>query len=143
MTDKLEPPVSQDEARAAAQASTPEKVDKELGDTPVVEKHSNVEQTVIEVTEDKATLALKCTVSELAKRRGAWAPAGLFAGLLTSLITADFDDVLGVDAQIVEGIVITVAVLSGLYTAFTLARALRGRSTTALIEHTINELKGQ
>lgn len=146
MTDKdretghLEAPVSRDEARAAAQASPPEEVGEELGGAPVVEKHSNVDQTVIRVTEDKARLALVGTVSELAKRRGAWAPFGLFAGLMTSLLTADFDDVLGVDAQIVEGIVITVAFLSGVYTVIALAR---GRSTTELVEDTINKLKGQ
>lgn len=140
----LEPPVSQDEARAAAQDSPPQEIGEELaGAAPVAEVHSNIEQTVIRVDEDKVKLALGDAVKEIGKRRGAWAPGALFVGLMTSLVTADFKEVLGVNAQIVEGIVITFAVLSAAYTVFTAVRAALSQSRDKVVQHTISKLKGQ
>lgn len=142
-TGGLEPPVSQDDARAAAQESPRQEIGEELAGAPVAEVHSNIEQTVITVDEDKVKLALGAAVKEIGKRRAAWAPGALFVGLMTSLLTADFKEVLGVNAQIVEGIVITFAVLSGAYTVFTAVRAALSQSRDKVVQHTISKLKGQ
>lgn len=141
--ESLEPHVSPDEARAAAQGSQPEAISEELAGAPVVERFSNVEQRVIYVDEDKVELALADAVTKLARRREGWGPAGLFAGLLVSLLTANYKDVLGVDAQTVKGIVIAVTVGTGAWTLRTIYRAFRGRSKDKIVRETIERLRGQ
>lgn len=134
--------VSEDEARAAAASSSPEAVEDLVENVPVARKHSNVEQTLIEVTEDRLTLVMNDAANKLAQRREWMGPAGLFSGLLLSLLTANFKEAFGVDAQIVQGVVIAVTCATGVWTLVTVLRAIRGRSKAKIVADTVKALKG-
>ena len=59
---------------------------------PVTIVHSNLDQEVIQVTEDRLWRVLKDHIED-AEQRKAWiAPLGTFIAIFTALVTADFRD---------------------------------------------------
>jgi hypothetical protein len=139
----LEPAVTPDEARKAGSGATVEDVDKLVPAVKVAKTHTNTDQTLIAVTADRAKIILMEAVEKLAQRRDWTGPLGLFVGLGMSVITADFQDTLGIKAQEVQGIVVTITTLAGLWTLVTVVRALLTPSKKKVVASTIDALKHQ
>jgi hypothetical protein len=139
----LEPGVTSDEARKAAQGATPEDVEELVPVVRVAKKHSNLDQTLIEVTGDRTKIILTETADKLAKRREWPGPLGLFVGLGMSVLTANFKKTFGLEADTVKGIVMTAAAGAALWTLWTLVRAVTTPSRKKVVELCIEALKHQ
>jgi len=135
--------VSEDEARAAADAeqADPGALVRMAEAAPITNRYTNIDQTAIEVTEDRVELVLRDAVVELRKARDWMGPAGLFLGLLLSLVTADFNAVLGFSAEAVKGMDVLATFITGAWTARTGWVAYSLRSTDDTIKRTIERLK--
>lgn len=60
------------------------------GTLPVTSTHSNTDQTLIVVTEDKVRLAINEYLSAIENRKSWHTPCGLFVTILAMFTTADF-----------------------------------------------------
>jgi hypothetical protein len=109
----------------------------------IAERFNNTAQIVIQVAEANARLVLHKCVSGLRGSRDWLGPAGLFAGFFVSLLTSDFKKVLGVEAEVVQGITIGVTAALAAWTAVWGIRATRIPSTDDAIEDIIKGLKGE
>jgi hypothetical protein len=137
-----EPSVSRDEARSAADTSSAEAADRLVGDSlPVVKTHSNVEQTLIEVTGDRARLVLDQAADDLSRRRDWGGPLGLVVGLGTCLLTAHFKRVLGVSPTAVRAVVVVAFVLAVAWLLRTVVVAVRAPTRDRAIERALEGLK--
>jgi hypothetical protein len=133
--------ISQDEARASAETADPGVLSRIVQAAPITKRHTNIDQTAIEVTEDRARLVLGETV-ELIRRGREWmGPAGLFLGLLTGVITGDFHEELGLTPDTIKGMAIFATAASGIWTLVKVADAVRLPSSKTLVDHTIEQLK--
>jgi hypothetical protein len=134
--------VSEDEARAAAQPADPADVTRMAQAAPITKRHTNIDQTAIEVTEDRARLVLSYTIGLNQRGRDWMGPAGLFLGLLLGVLTSDFKPLpMGVAADTVKGMAILATLTTGVWTAVATFHALRSPSSKHLIDETIEKLK--
>jgi hypothetical protein len=138
-----EPAISDDEARAAADAGAadPSQLVQLAQSAPITEQFTNIEQTLIAVAEDKARLVLNDTVDLIKQGRDWMGPAGLFAGLLIGLVTGDFHEIVGVSGDTVQGMTIMATIGTGVWTVVTGFHAFRTPSTKKLVDKTIDNLK--
>jgi hypothetical protein len=135
--------VSKDDA---AQAAVGASLEEGAGTTTAegagaVRVFANTDQTHIRVPEDRVRLVLDDLAADLRRRRDWMGPAGIMLGLGTTLLTADFKEVLGVNPSGVGGIVGTLFALSLVWTALTLASAARGTSQRRAVDKALTGLK--
>jgi hypothetical protein len=109
----------------------------------IAERFDNTAQVLIQVAETNARLVLHKCVTGLRGSRDWLGPAGLFAGFFISLLTSDFKEVMGVRADVVEGITIGVTSALAAWTLVWAVRATRVPSTDEAIEDIIKGLKGE
>ena len=138
-----EPPISDDEARAAsiAHPADPTQLVQIADSAPITAQFTNIEQTLIAVAEDKARLVLNDTVDLIKRGRDWMGPAGLFAGLLVGLLTGNFHEIAGVSGDTVEGMTIMATLGTGAWMAIKIFHAVRTPSTKKLVDNTIDKLK--
>jgi len=92
--------------------------------TPVAVVHSNLNQEVIQVTEDKLRLILKEHVVNIEQKNSWMTPLGVLLSVVTAFSTSSFKDAFGLKAAtweavfIITGVVSMVWLLKALYTAF-------------------------
>lgn len=142
LADGPERAISEDEARASAQTSDAAAVARLAQGAPITKRHTNIDQTAIEVTEDRARLVLAETIDIIRRGRDWMGPAGLFSGLLVAALTSDFKSLpLGIAADSVKGMVLLAALLTGVWTAVKVRDALRTPASKRLVDETIEKLK--
>ena len=100
----------------------------------------NISQEVITTTSDKIELCLIKHQNELVAKNGWIAPVGLLIALVTALVTADFRQFLGLSPDTWKALFIFGAVLSAVWTAWSLIRLYQFRNKGG-INNIIEELK--
>jgi hypothetical protein len=109
---------------------------------PITKRHTNIDQTAIEVTEDRARLVLGETVELIRRGRDWMGPGGLFAGLLVGVLTGDFKPLpYGITSDTVKGMAIFATIVTGCWTGAKGVHALRSPSAKQLVDKTIDKLK--
>jgi hypothetical protein len=75
--------------------------------------HKNVKQEIIITTEDKIKLVLIKSKEILTSQRDWWTPCGLFISVITTLITSNFEDSLGLTKELWHALFLVLAIVSG------------------------------
>lgn len=100
---------------------------------PVTIVHSNLDQAVIQITEDRLHLVLKDHLA-LAEERKAWiGPLGILIAIVTAFVTADFRDFY-LKAPVWQAIFLISGVLSFAWLARSIYQATKAPSLESIIE---------
>lgn len=104
---------------------------------PVKVIHSNLDQEIIQITEDKLRLVLNQHVAE-AEQRKAWiAPLGLLVAILTVFATSNFKDAF-FKAPTWEAIFFITGLLSAGWLVWTVRQSLQSPSVQDIVEKVKN-----
>lgn len=100
---------------------------------PVTIVHSNLDQAVIQITEDRLHLVLKDHLT-LAEERKAWiGPLGILIAIITAFVTADFRDFY-LKAPVWQAIFLISGVLSFGWLARSIYQSTKAPSLESIIE---------
>lgn len=84
-------------------------------EAPVTAVHTNVDQQVIVITEDRLRLMLRDHL-EVAERRREWiAPVSSLFAVVTAIVTAEFKDALGLSAASWRAVFVIAGIASALW----------------------------
>jgi len=81
---------------------------------PVTIVHSNLDQEVIQITEDRLRLALNDHLQAAEERKSWIGPLGIFLAVVTAFVTADFRD-FGLKAPVWQAIFLICGIWSSLW----------------------------
>lgn len=107
------------------------------GQIPVSEISDNINQSVIQVTEDKLHLALIAHLHRVESKKNWIAPFGVFFSIAVTFLTTDFKDALGLPKETWSAIF----VMSGGLSAFFVLRSLKAAFKSVSIEELIQCIK--
>lgn len=105
----------------------------------VVDVHVNVDQEIIQITEDKLRLILKDHLDSLTQAGGWVAPFSVLISIVTTFCTAKFDTFIGLGPEFWRAAFILVGIVS---TAWLLI-ALNKRSKALTHDEFINKVKNK
>ncbi|WP_126146819.1 hypothetical protein [Synechococcus elongatus] len=105
---------------------------------PIRQVHNNLDQEIIQITEDKLRLVLNTHIEQLKERQGWIAPLGLFLAILTTLVTSTFRD-FGLKAATWEAIFWIVGIFSFLW----LLKAARQALQVPTIDDVVEKIKNK
>jgi hypothetical protein len=103
---------------------------------PVTIVHSNLDQEVIQITEDRLRLVLNDHLRRAEDRKSWVAPFGIFLAIITAFVTADFRD-FGLKAAVWQAIFI----LCGVASLIWLLRSSYLGYTSPTVENIISKVK--
>jgi hypothetical protein len=106
-------------------------------EAPIREVHSNLDQEVIQITEDKLRLVLNEHLGHVSERQGWIAPLGLLVAVITTLVTSTFRDI-GLKAPTWEAIFWIVGVASFGWLIRAVIRAFQAPSVDDVVERVKN-----
>lgn len=102
------------------------------------EVHRNIGQVIITTTEDKLHLRLLKHADGLAQRRSWITPVSLFVSILLSLLTATFNDALGIEKASWKAIYV---ICCGLCALWSIQAVIAALGTSASADKIIDDLK--
>jgi hypothetical protein len=105
---------------------------------PIRQVHSNLDQEIIQVTEDKLRLVLNEHISRAEKRLSWIAPLGVALALATTLLTSTFKDV-GLKSATWEAVFWLCTAASTVWLAKTAYAALTSPSVADIVEKLKNK----
>lgn len=100
---------------------------------PVKVIHSNLDQEIIQITEDKLRLVLNEHIAQTEQRKAWIAPLGLLIAIITAFTTSNFKDAL-FKAHTWEAIFFITGLLSAGWLALTGIQAIRSPSVQEIVE---------
>lgn len=100
---------------------------------PVTIVHSNLDQEVIQITEDRLRLVLKDYLSKAEERKAWIGPLGIFLAIVTAFVTADFRDFY-LKAPVWQAIFLISGVLSLGWLAWAIREAVGAPSIDQIME---------
>jgi len=103
---------------------------------PVKIIHSNLDQEIIEVTEDKMRLVLNDHLKNIEQRKEWIAPLGLLIAIVTTFATSNFKDAF-LSAKTWEAIFI----ISGLFSVSWLIKALKALFNSSTVDDIVAQIK--
>lgn len=106
-------------------------------DAPVTSIHSNLDQSVIQITEDRLRLCLIEHLGKIEDRKAWVAPASLLAAILTTFATTDFKDFAWLKAATWEAVFLVI----GLITAGWLFVCLRKMGRAPTVSNIVESIK--
>lgn len=105
----------------------------------IVDVHVNVDQEIIQITEDKLRLILKDHLHSLTHKGGWIAPFGLLVSIVTTFCTAKFDTFIGLGSDFWRALFTLVAVVS----VFWLVVAIKRGREVLTLDELINKVKNK
>jgi hypothetical protein len=105
----------------------------------VVDVHVNVDQEIIQITEDKLRLILKDHLDSLIQSGGWVAPFGVIVSIVTTFCTAKFDTFIGLGPEFWR----SMFVLVGIGSVAWLIVALHKRANALTLDEFINKVKNK
>lgn len=100
---------------------------------PVKAVHSNLDQEIIQITEDKLRLVLNQHIADVEQRKAWIAPLGLLLAVLTAIVTSDFKDAY-FKAPTWEAIFIITGLMSVCWLVVTIWKSLRSPTVEDIVE---------
>jgi hypothetical protein len=91
---------------------------------------TNTSQNVITITEDRLELGLRDYRAHLSRRRDWVTPVGIFLTVVSTLSTATFTEVWGIDASTIKVVFVSLAIISGFWTLKALLELFTTRAQT-------------
>lgn len=105
----------------------------------IIESHVNVDQELIQITEDKLRLILKDHLASVALK-GDWiAPVGVFVSVLTTFCTAKFDSFIGLGPDFWKALFALVGLFSVGWFCITLSKRRKVMTLDAFINKVKNK----
>jgi hypothetical protein len=104
---------------------------------PIRQVHTNLDQEVIQITEDKLRLVLNEHLAHISNRQGWIAPLGLLVAIVTTLVTSTFRDV-GLKSPTWEAIFWLVGVATSVWLIRSSFRALHAPTLDDVVERVKN-----
>ena len=100
---------------------------------PVTIVHSNLEQEVIQITEDRLRLTLNSHLKAAEDGNGWIAPLGIMLAIITSFVTTDFRDFI-LKAPVWEAIFVISGCLSTAWLLYAISRARSAPTVDSIVE---------
>ncbi len=100
---------------------------------PVKVVHSNLDQEIIQITEDKLRLVLNLHLAKCEQRLAWVAPLGLLIAILTAFTTATFKDAFMLSAATWEAAFLIAALLSAAWLAKTAIAAFQASTVEDIV----------
>ena len=102
--------------------------------------HSNLDQVVIAITEDRLKLCLHKAIGNLGTKREWWTPVALLVTLVLTLTTAEFKDRFALPAATWQAFFLLLTVASLIWTIAAIWKAVRVKVS---VESIVSEIKQQ
>lgn len=101
---------------------------------PVKFVHSNLDQEIIQITEDKLRLVLNEHVSHVEQRKSWIAPLGILIAIITAFATSNFKDAFLIKSATWEAIFIITGIISLSYLIICIVTAVKCPSVQDIVD---------
>lgn len=105
----------------------------------VIERHINLSQEIIEITEDRTRIILKEHIAHIEQNNKWPTPLGIFITLLIVVVTTEFKDSFGLDKNTWEALFIIMSIFCLIW----LLKCIKDYKKNITIDALINKLKNK